>query len=423
MAKTPDRRDLHRVLKTISVMLTLLVVVLLFALMDGLGSALSALLDICSTIAYGILFAYLLNPFVRFVDRRLVPVLQRKMKTAQAARRASRVVGVVFAFLVAGLVFYLLLAAILPQLGRSIAGIVNSLPAYYRSAERWVLQQLEDNPEILDYANIILNRVYVYLENFLENDLLGSIQTIARQLTTSVYSLVVGLVNMFIGLVLSIYILMSKDQLLAQAKKLLVALCRPETADRLMDQGRQIDQIFNGFVIGKLLDSLIIGVLCYIGVLIMGAPYGVLIATVIGVTNLIPYFGPFLGTIPCALLILLDNPLTCVYFVIFIVVLQQVDSNLISPRIMSSSLGISGFWILVSITLGGGLFGIVGMVIGVPVFAVLYMMVGDWINRTLRRRGRPIATARYQTIRRVADLDPPPEPPAEARETSQEKEE
>ena len=346
------------------------------------------------------------------------------MKKEKTARTCSRVVGILFAFAMGALIIWLLLVMIIPQLWQSIVDLVNSMPGYYRSVEAWVLRLLDDNPQILSYANRILDQMYTYLEDFLRNDLLGWLQTIVVNVTSSAVSSIVAVVrsvvNMVIGLVTAVYILYSKDLFLAQSKKLLVAACKPETADRWMAYGRQVDQIFNSFIIGKLIDSLIVGILCYIGTSIMGAPYGVLIATIIGITNLIPYFGPILGTIPCAVLILLDDPMTCVYFVIFILVLQQVDGNILSPRIMSSTVGVSGFWVLVSLAIGGGLFGIVGMLLSVPVFAVVQMLLADRINRTLESKGRSTVTDVYQHIQQTADLDPPSTAPAEQPETDKE---
>ena len=408
MPNPSNRPQAAHTLRIIAVSLVLLVIVQVLVNLDTLSGLLKALTGMGESVLYGFVFAYLLNPFVRLVDRFLFPMLKKRMKKERSAWVLSRVTGIVFAFAMGVLIVWLLLVLILPQLGESLIRLVNSLPGYYRSVEAWVLRLLDEYPQILVYADQILQRTYDFLADFLRNgidSLLSSLQNIVVGVTSSAVAIITGLVNMVIGLIIAVYVLYSKDQFRAQSKKLLVAMCRPETADRWMEYGRQVDQIFNSFIIGKLIDSLIVGVLCYIGTTVMGAPYGVLIATIIGITNLIPYFGPIIGTVPCAVLILLDDPMTCVYFVIFILVLQQIDGNIISPRIMSGTVGVSGFWVLVSLAIGGGLFGIVGMLLSVPVFAVIYLLLADRVNRTLRRKGRSTVTDEYLSIRSTADLD------------------
>ena len=408
-----QKRDPGRILKIIALCLVLLIFILVFTNLNAFSGAFHALMRVLSSVLYGFLFAYLLNPLVKVVDKRLLPFLLKKGWKEKIAYRVSRVAGLLFAFAVAGLMIYALVAMIVPQLADSIAKIVANLPGYYTSIEKWVLNILEGNPDIKATADVVLEKGYDFLENFIRNDLLGSVQKIVVSVTASAYAVIREVVNMVIGLVVSVYVLLSKDKFLAQSKKMVVAFFEPETANRLMDHGRRIDQIFNGFIIGKLIDSLIIGILCYIGVSILKMPYTVLIATIVGVTNIIPYFGPILGTIPCALLILLDSPIQCFYFIIFVLILQQIDGNVIGPRILGENVGISGFWILVSITVGGGMFGFVGMLLGVPVFAVLYMLISDFVDRSLQKRGKTTRTRDYFTIKKVEELSPDLEEVAE----------
>jgi len=403
----PDHHQtyLAKLLRNIAISLALLVAVLAFTNLNAFSGLAKMLLRVMSSIFYGFLFAYLLNPLVNIVDKRLGPLLCRHWKRQTAARRVSRVAGMLFAYAVASFLIYLMVHSVAPRVGESVSSIVSTFPDYYRSAETWVLNLLED-PEIRRVADMVLERAYTFLDEFINTDLLGSAQKLIVSLTSSVYALVREIINMVIGVVVSIYVLLSKDKFLAQSKKLLVALCEPETADRYMEHGRKINRIFNGFIIGKIIDSIIIGILCYIGVSILKMPYPELLAIIVGVTNVIPYFGPILGAIPCALLVLLVDPLKCLYFVIFAILLQQLDGNIIGPRILGENVGISGFWILVSITVGGGLFGFIGMLLGVPVFAAIYMLIGDAVNRALARHGHPVRTDDYLSIRHVGDLAP-----------------
>ena len=264
---------------------------------------------------------------------------------------------------------------------------------------------LADNPTIQNYVAVAMEDLYAMLANFITNGLLPNIETIITGLTTSVISVVGAAFDLLIGLCAAIYMLASRDIFLAQSKKIVVALCKERTADNILRLGRRIHKVFSGFIIGKILDSLIIGVLCYLGMLILKLPHPALVATVVGVTNVIPFFGPFIGAIPSAFLILLVNPLQAVYFCLFVLALQQLDGNVIGPRILGDTIGISGFWVLVSITVAGGLFGFAGMVLGVPVFAVLYMLVTEFVNSKLKTKGKTTDTTVYQTIKTVNELE------------------
>ena len=263
---------------------------------------------------------------------------------------------------------------------------------------------MEDNPQIVQYVNIALENGYGHLENFIQNDLVGRMQSLLLTLTSSVYSVLRELINMVIGIVVAIYALWAKDRFLCQAKKLTVALWSPERADRFMEQARKVDKIFNGFIIGKIIDSLIIGVLCYYRRIHSETALRRAGVHHCGRHQCDSVFRPIIGAIPCTLLILLNSPLQGLYFVIFVLVLQQIDGNIIGPKILGDNVGISGFWILVSITVGGGLFGFPGMLLGVPVFATLYMLISDYTERALRKQGKPIQTKAYFSIRQVADL-------------------
>ncbi len=393
-------------------LLALLLAVIMLTNFSGVVSAARSLLQILAPILYGIAFAYLLNPIVKAVERYLYPFLEKRGVSARRARNASRAVGIMAAMVVVIALVYAFVALLLPQLVSTITGIVSNLSGYYETAKNWVLKLLEDQPELKGYADTVLERFYTWLENWLENDLPGAIQTVMVTVTTSVFSLVKGLMIAIIGLIISIYILASRDKFLAQSKKIIIAVFRPERADRIMEVGRLCNRIFGGFITGKILDSLIIGVLCFIGMSVLKLPFPPLIATIVGVTNVIPFFGPYIGAIPSAILILLVSPLQCFYFIVFILVLQQLDGNLIGPHILGDATGLSGFWVVVSITVAGSLFGFAGMLFGVPVFAVLYTLITEWVNERLERKGHATRTARYYAVRSVAELDAVDEPPA-----------
>ena len=394
-----------------------ILLVVVFTDLPGFFKLVTNILSILSPLISGAVIAFLLNPLVRLVDRRLAPKLTKREKKAGSGKKLSRAISIVFALIFAALVIYAFFSILLPQLGESIQGIIDSAPKYFLSIEQWATNLLADNPEVQYYADMAIGKIQEYLNEWVSTSLPTDIQNVLTTVFTSAFSVVKSLANIVIGIFASIYILASKDKFQAQSKKIVVALFKPARADHILHVGREINRVFNGFVIGKIIDSAIIGVLCYLGMLILKLPYPALVATVVGVTNIIPFFGPIIGAVPSALLILLVNPLQAFYFVIFVIVLQQVDGNVIGPRILGNSVGISGFWVLISITVATSLFGFAGMILGVPVFAVIYMLISDAVNSALRRKGRSTVTNDYYAIRAVEDL---PEESAESEPSAEE---
>ena len=389
------------VLGVVAISLVLLAVVLN---LEAVGRILRKIGDVFSPLVIGLVFAYLMNPLMNFMDRRLLPFLMKRNAKEEKAKKWSRAISLIFALAVSAILVFEFCALLVPQLYESIRGIVENFSDYYTNVEGWVTKFLAENPTIQTYALDIMDSLYSVLANFVTNSLLPNFETIITSLTTSVMSIVGAALDMLIGVCAAVYMLASRDVFLAQSKKLVVALCKEKSANHLLDLGRRVHQVFSGFIIGKIVDSLIIGVLCYVGMLVLKLPHPALVATVVGVTNVIPFFGPFIGAIPCAFLILLVNPLQAVYFGLFILALQQLDGNVIGPHILGDTVGISGFWVLVSITVAGGLFGFAGMLLGVPVFAVLYMLVSDFVSSRLKAKGKPVETEPYQNIRTVEEL-------------------
>ena len=387
-------------LSIVSISLVLLAIVLN---LGAVGQFFKSMQKVLSPMLIGLVLAYLMNPLMNFMERRLYPIMVKKLPESKAKRR-SRMLSVTFALLAILVIVYEFCALLLPQLYDSIVGIVNNFSNYYTTIDGWLTAFLADNPELQTYLDPLVREGFDMIRNWATNGLLPGIETILTGLTTSIVSVVRTLLNVLIGIFAAVYMLYSKEIFMSQSKKIVVAICKEETADRVFGVGRRIHKVFSGFIIGKILDSLIIGALCYIGMLVLKLPYPELIATVVGVTNIIPFFGPFIGAIPSAFLILLVAPLQALYFVLFILVLQQIDGNVIGPRILGDTIGISGFWILASITVAGGMFGFAGMVLGVPVFAVAYMLIGEFITFKLKEKNKPVQTVAYQTIQKVEDL-------------------
>lgn len=364
-------------------------------------------------IYFGLILAFLLLP----VHRRILAALKRM--TPPPRLKDGRNLGVLNAIAIVGsllfalLVVYLLLAMLLPQLYLSVLGFVKELPGYIINVQNWLLRFWEDNPEIQQVVLTYYNQFAASVEDWLRSDLLPNLesinsaitwlrQTILPNLTGVVTNVYAGLLfllllmkDVFIGVIMSVYLLARKDTLAAQSKKIAYSLLPTRYADFMVEEVRSAYRILSGFINGKLVDSLIIGVICLVCCDLMNFPYPVLLATIVGVTNIIPFFGPFIGAIPCAVLILLVSPVQCIYFLIFILLLQQFDGNILGPKILGDSTGLSSFWVLFSILLFGGVFGFAGMVLGVPVFAMFYSIISRMVRYGLKRRGLPQDTLEY----------------------------
>ena len=385
--------------------------VILFNL-RGFFNVIKGFFRIISPLLFGILFAYLMNPIMRFVENGLMYLIRRwgkKAKVEDAAwmrsrKRACHVTGVVASLLALLALIYLAISLVVPTIAENIATIFtqNTVDKFNYRLHLWVQQLFSDSPKVRDWALGKLNEMFHQASAWLTNlDLKDTLVS----LLSRVYGVVKGTLNVVLGFVIAVYMLLSKEKFLGQMKKLVVALFSERHANRLLEFGRRTNKIFSGFVLGKIIDSIIIGIICFIIMSILNLPYPMLISVIVGVTNIIPFFGPLIGAIPSALLILLINPLQCLIFVIMVVLLQQFDGNILGPRILGDSVGLSSFWILISITLFSGLFGVPGMIIGVPVFAVLYMLLSDYVRARLEKKGRPLKTEIYENIKSTDDIE------------------
>lgn len=287
---------------------------------------------------------------------------------------------------------------VIPQIIGSIQSIAGQFPSYVKNVSDWAEKLLADNPDIETTVSDLIDHYSTDLENFLNKTMMPQINAIVKTVSLSMLSFAKAIWNLIIGLIISIYLLASKERFVSQGKKLLYAFWDTRQANVIMEDFRLIDSTFGGFISGKILDSAIIGVLCFVVVSIMKMPYPMLISVIVGVTNIIPFFGPFIGAVPCALLILMVNPMQCLYFIIFIWILQQFDGNFLGPKILGDSTGLSGFWIIFSITIFSGLMGVPGMILGVPIFAVFYALIKRYVNRSLQKKGMSDKTEEYQTL-------------------------
>lgn len=355
---------------------------------------------------YGAVIAYLLTPVCNFIEKHLKVILKKKMKNQDRAGKLAGAAGITLSILFGIFVIYLLLAMVLPQVFTSIRGIVAVLPENVTKWSEWIQQRLEDNEVLGNYVNQLGGTLYINVENWLETKLIPNMQTIVSGVSAGLIGALVVVKNILIGIIAAIYMMANRRRFAAQAKKILYSLFKTDRANDILEEMRFIDKMFGGFISGKLLDSLIIGFLCFFCMNLMNMPYTMLISVIVGVTNVIPFFGPYFGAVPSALIVLTVSPVKCIYFLLFILVLQQFDGNFLGPKILGNSTGLSSFWVLFSILLFGGLFGFVGMIIGVPAFAVIYDLIGKMANRLLRERNLTTDTGTYQelaTVKRTED--------------------
>lgn len=372
------------------------------------------LVEILMPFIVGGVIAYLLAPVYNVLCRNLDYSLSLKLKPRRARQLANGLSVLLSLLLALGLVVGLV-ALVVPQLISSVMGLINAMPGYLDQTSAW-LDQVFQHYNLGLSVQQAFDNFTVDFETWLTNDLLPSVQDLSKQLGEGVNSFLGGvfngvlavfqvLKNFVLGLIVAAYLLADKERLSALAKKLLYAILGVQRGNGAMIRIRYIHKVFGGFLLGKLLDSLIIGILCFIGTSLLRLPYTLLVSVVIGVTNVIPFFGPFLGAVPCGLLILLTDPIKCVYFIIFILALQQFDGNILGPKILGNTTGLSAFSVLFAIILFGGLFGFVGMIIGVPLFAIIASIVTELVNGRLREKEMSLDTQDYVHLDYVDQQD------------------
>lgn len=370
---------------------------------SGFVGIVNSIFVILRPFTYGIVIAYLVNHLVRPIEKHVFKKLTERLmpKNEAAGKKLARVLSIVVSELAVFAFMSSLLVTILPQISVSILEIVNKSQTYVEICLKWVEEILDGNEVLEPLVSDWINSFYDYFMSWLKSDVLPQMATLVSQITSGVISIIKIAVNLVIGVVVSIYLLYSKETFCAQGKKLVYSLFEAKNANRVMEEMTFVDKAFGDYIAGTIIDAVIIGVVNYIFLIAFGMPYPALISIVLAVTNLIPMFGPFIGAIPCGLIILLESPMKCLIFAIFTVILQQLDGNVIKPKIHSSKSGMSGFWILFAIIVFGGLFGILGMIIGVPVMTILYSIIRRLNNRRLRRKGLPQETTLYAELERI----------------------
>ena len=347
----------------------------------GFGDAVATLTGILMPFIYGGVIAYLLKPVCNTVEgflRRLFPEKMHGLANGLAVA-ATILFGL--------LLVYALLMMIIPQLITSVTALYYTGRANIGKFVHWFnhLQFVADNQTLMEYVNKAYAALSVDLDSWIKNTLMPSMQNIISGVGIGVLSVVTVFKNLIIGIIVAVYLLAARRKFVRQARLILYSLFKPRWADAIVTEVRYADKMFGGFINGKILDSAIIGLLCYLVCVIVKFPSALLVSVIIGVTNVIPFFGPFIGAVPATLLILIQNPIKALWFVLFVLILQQLDGNIIGPKILGNTTGLSSFWVLFAILLFGGLWGFVGMIIGVPLFAVIYDVIKKLVIHGLGR--------------------------------------
>lgn len=359
---------------------------------------LGMIMGILRPFVFGAVIAYLLCPVCNWFERQLAELAsleKRSEKMASQLKRMFSGVSILLSLSLFCLVIYVLAAMVISQVFSSVQTLIEALPGYFQKASIWLNKLAADNTIPMNFLETYWTEIMTEVQDFARTHLLPNVNSIISGGSVGLRTMVMFVKDLVIGLIVAVYLMGSRKVFGRQAEKVVRALFPPkeyedpqreQTADWILRETHIINDYLGGFIKGKLLDSLIIGLICIFFTSIMKMPYAVLVSVVIGVTNIIPFFGPFIGAVPTAILILMVSPVKCIYFIIFILVLQQFDGNILGPKILGDTTHLSSFWVLFAILLFGGLFGVPGMVLGVPVFAFFYQLVKEWVLKRLENQ-------------------------------------
>lgn len=353
----------------------------------------------------GAVMAYIMNPLMIFIEARLKQFFYKHSRKLSRADKAARVISIIITLILVLLLVGYLVYLLIPQLITTVMGIGDTFQYQVANVENWYAGLGLDGTLIGSYLEIGFEKLTEYVSDFIENGLLDFAKNVLGSVATGAWRFIGTIYNILIGLIFSIYILGCKEKLSAIAKKIVYAIFKRKMANNIVRITRACHSKFTGAITGKIIDSFIIGVLCYVAMVLLDIPYPPLISVIVGVTNVIPFFGPFIGAIPSSILILFASPVKCLYFVILIVVLQQLDGNLIGPKIVGESVGLSPFWVLFACTFFGSLWGVAGMLIAAPLMACIYMIVKELVENRLHRKGLMTETSDYEDLDRVDETE------------------
>ncbi|MCI8589402.1 MAG: AI-2E family transporter [Clostridiales bacterium] len=371
-------------------------IVLVFGLLyfGSIAKFFNRLTTVLSPVIYGIIIAYLINPVYKFIYRSFFRIGDRKKK-----EKLRRILALAFTYIFIFAVIFLFFLIIVPQLIASYSSLVDLIRSYINDASSWVNELMnsgEFSSNLLGklFSNFSMKEITETVQKIISNSY-SAVTTLTPYIVSFVSSFVTVAMNWVVGLIISVYLLFSKETLCAQVSKTVNAVLKPEKANSLIEFARYVDNTFGKFLVGKIFDSLIIGILTFVVMTLFRMPYSALIAVIVGVTNIIPFFGPFIGAIPSVFIVLIADPIMAIWVLVLIIVIQQLDGNIIGPKIIGNTIGLGSLWIVVSIIVFGNLYGVVGMIIAVPLFSILYKLLKDWVEKRLKQKGMPTETVAY----------------------------
>lgn len=364
---------------------------------DYIFGFIQTLFTIMMPFIYGVAIAYIMNPIVKFFENKVFNKLLKKIKNKKKKDRKKLLR--VLSLCTSTIIFFGLLITsvsfLIPELLKSIEMLILNINTYLSNSKELLIKLFGGSDAIIEFINDNYGRFSEFMNESFNQGLFDNMMT---TISNSIFGTLKFLYNLIIGYIIAIYILFDKEKFKAQSKKLLYTIFSYDKVNIILENTRYTDKVFGGFFAGKLLDSLIIGIICFLCMLAMRMPYSLIVSVIVGVTNIIPYFGPFIGAIPSAFLIFLVSPGKSLLFIIFIFVLQQIDGNIIGPKILGSKTGLSSFWVLFSLLIFGGLFGMVGMILGVPLFSILYSFINGVLKRRLKEKKLPEDSKDYEKL-------------------------
>ncbi len=386
----------------VAVFVICVLIVVGFVRYKGLLEILDSVYTVVRPVIWGAVFAYLANPVLNTFEKYVKKLTERKKPHPKLTRGISATLTTLFIIAILAT----LIASIIPQVSKSLISIVLSFDSYIAKAEEWINIFKDAYPAVYSYFHTAFAELEVGVEDIIKN-YSPQLSSLATGATSVLKTLVFWAKDFLLGFVVMVYLLCGKENFKGQIKKIMYATLKKPNADRALEITARADKTFIGFISGKAVDSLIIGLLCFIGMQIMGLQYSLLISVIVGVTNMIPFFGPFFGAIPSVILLFFESPKQALIFAVFVLVLQQFDGNILGPKILGDSIGLPAFWVMFAILVGGGLFGFVGMLIGVPCFAVIYDLTKEGINNSLKRKKLPTSVKLYQGSEKIENLTEP----------------
>jgi len=364
-------------------------------------SIIGKIIHILKPLIYGIIIAFILTQIFNYADKKLTKYFNQKMDDKDLAKKYSKIISITISILVLFLTLFLILYILIPKLMVSILGIIESWSYNVDNIEVWLRNMLKESPALEKIVLDAVNESSTSILSWISGALLPQMEMIMSSVTTGLNDMYTFITDFIIGLVFSIYILANKTKFIADLKKATYTILGIKRGNSVLNGARYSYKVFNGFVKGKLITSGIIGTACYIGMIILRLPYALLISMIVAITNVIPFFGPFIGWIPSVILIAMISPLQALYFSILILILQQIEGNILEPKIVGNTTGISGFWVLFAIIVFGELFGFVGMIFGVPIFAIIYRFVSHEVDKYLLKKKMPIDEEDYIDLKYI----------------------